>query len=133
MNRSAESGNNTPLAIVGVGCHFPGGAHAPDLYWDLLLSGTDATREVPETRWNADRYHDPNPKKVGKMVTRRGGFLDYCCGPPGKPSKTAEYRPKVWPALMSACSSGGSPSTISFFKIKAAPADTASKLIPPPG
>ena len=30
---------------------------------------------VPETRWNAAKYHDPNPSKVGKMVTRRGGFL----------------------------------------------------------
>ena len=42
---------------------------------DLLCSETDATCVVPETRWNADRYHDPNPAKVGKMVTRRGGFL----------------------------------------------------------
>ncbi len=76
MNSLAELGSTEPLAIVGIGCHFPGGAHAPDLFWDLLRSGTDATREVPETRWNADRYHDPNPNKVGKMVTRRGGFLD---------------------------------------------------------
>ena len=36
---------------------------------------TDATRVVPESRWNAARFHDPNPAKVGKMVTRRGGFL----------------------------------------------------------
>ena len=75
MNTLAEQGANKPLAIVGIGCHFPGGAHTPDLYWELMRSGTDATREVPETRWNADKYHDPNPKKVGKMVTRRGGFL----------------------------------------------------------
>ncbi len=69
------NGINQPLAIVGVGCHFPGDAHTPDLYWNLLRNGIDATRVVPETRWNADKYHDPNPKKVGKMVTRRGGFL----------------------------------------------------------
>jgi acyl transferase domain-containing protein/acyl carrier protein len=75
MNALAEHGTNKPLAIVGIGCHFPGGAHTPDLYWELMRSGTDATRDVPETRWNADKYHDPNPKKVGKMVTRRGGFL----------------------------------------------------------
>lgn len=47
----------------------------PELYWELLRSETDATRVVPETRWNADKYYDPNPKKVGKMATRRGGFL----------------------------------------------------------
>ena len=41
----------------------------------MLCSETDATCVVPETRWNAARYHDPNPSKVGKIVTRRGGFL----------------------------------------------------------
>src|ERR1700760_1364359 len=75
MNAPADKDINEPLAVVGVGCQFPGDANTPELYWDLLFSGTDATRVVPETRWNADKYHDPNPKKVGKMVTRRGGFL----------------------------------------------------------
>ena len=64
-----------PLAIVGIGCHLPGGAHTPQSYWSLLSSGTDATCTVPATRWNAAKYYDPNPSKVGKMVTRRGGFL----------------------------------------------------------
>ncbi len=75
MNKRAEQCAPEPLAIVGIGCHLPGGALTPDLYWDLLRSETDATRVVPETRWNADKYYDPNPKKVGKMATRRGGFL----------------------------------------------------------
>ena len=74
MNLS-EQGADKPLAIVGIGCHFPGGALTPDLYWELMRSETDATCVVPETRWNAAKYHDPNPKKVGKMTTRRGGFL----------------------------------------------------------
>lgn len=64
-----------PLAIVGIGCHLPGGAHTPQSYWSLLSSETDATCTVPATRWNAAKYYDPNPSKVGKMVTRRGGFL----------------------------------------------------------
>lgn len=71
----AEQGTRKPLAIVGIGCRFPGGANSPEDYWNLLCSGTDATRIVPETRWNAAKYYDPNPAKVGKMVTRRGGFL----------------------------------------------------------
>ncbi|MEE2855687.1 MAG: type I polyketide synthase [Actinomycetota bacterium] len=72
--RSAQ-GMREPLAIVGIGCHFPGGAYTPHSYWSLLASETDATCTVPETRWNAAKYHDPNPAKVGKMATRRGGFL----------------------------------------------------------
>ena len=73
---STQRGAHEPLAIVGIGCRLPGGADSAESLWNLLCSGTDATRTVPETRWNADRYHDPNPGKVGKIVTRRGGFLD---------------------------------------------------------
>ncbi|MGE2722438.1 type I polyketide synthase [Mycolicibacterium celeriflavum] len=65
-----------PLAVVGIGCRLPGGVESAEDFWRLLTDGVDATREVPESRWNAERFHDPNPKKVGKMVTRRGGFLD---------------------------------------------------------
>jgi acyl transferase domain-containing protein/acyl carrier protein len=75
MNMRAKQDARKPLAIVGIGCHLPGGAHTPQKYWDLLCDETDATCTVPETRWNAAKYHDPNPAKVGKMVTCRGGFL----------------------------------------------------------
>lgn len=70
----AERGRE-PLAIVGIGCRLPGSADSAERLWNLLRSETDATRVVPETRWNAARYHDQNPSKVGKIVTRRGGFL----------------------------------------------------------
>ena len=72
---SSEHAGREPLAIVGIGCRLPGGADSAESLWNLLCSETDATRDVPETRWHAARYHDPNPSKVGKIVTRRGGFL----------------------------------------------------------
>ncbi|OBI54047.1 polyketide synthase [Mycobacterium sp. E787] len=75
MNMSCDHGTREPLAIVGIGCHLPGDAHDSESYWNLLCSGTDATCPVPESRWNAEKYYDPNREKVGKMVTRRGGFL----------------------------------------------------------
>lgn len=71
----AENRTPEPLAIVGIGCRFPGGGDSPETFWRLLCDEIDATSTVPETRWNAARYHDPNPAKVGKVVTRRGGFL----------------------------------------------------------
>ena len=71
----AETRTQEPLAIVGIGCRFPGGGDSVESFWRLLCDEIDATSTVPETRWNADRYHDPNPAKVGKVVTRRGGFL----------------------------------------------------------
>ena len=75
MTMLTEHGSREPLAIVGIGCRLPGGADSAEGLWNLLCSETDATCVVPETRWNAARYHDPNPSKVGKIVTRRGGFL----------------------------------------------------------
>jgi acyl transferase domain-containing protein/acyl carrier protein len=75
INMLTEEGSRQPLAIVGIGCHFPGGATSPENYWSLLCNEVDATGIVPETRWDAGKFYDPNPEKVGKMVTRRGGFL----------------------------------------------------------
>lgn len=72
----AEHDTREPLAIVGIGCQFPGGADDPSTYWSLLCDEVDATGVVPKTRWDAAKYYDPNPGKVGKMVTQRGGFLD---------------------------------------------------------
>lgn len=65
-----------PIAIVGIGCHFPGGAVTADTYWDLLCAEVDATRELPRDRWEIGKFYDPDPAKLGKMNTFRGGFLD---------------------------------------------------------
>ncbi len=63
-----------PIAIVGLGCRFPG---APDLasFWRLLRDGGDAISEVPPERWDIDAFYDPDPDAPGKMSTRWGGFL----------------------------------------------------------
>jgi acyl transferase domain-containing protein/acyl carrier protein len=63
------------IAIVGMGCRFPGGADSPAAFWDLLTRGADAIVEVPRDRWNVDRFYDPDPAKPGKMYVRAGGFL----------------------------------------------------------
>ncbi|MER7396115.1 SDR family NAD(P)-dependent oxidoreductase [Streptomyces sp. NPDC000151] len=65
-----------PIAVVGLGCRFPGGADDPESFWDLLTSRTDATRTVPEGRWDAERLHDPEAATPGTVRTKRGGFLD---------------------------------------------------------
>lgn len=64
-----------PIAIIGMGCRFPGGADNPRAYWDLLRNGVDATGEVPGDRWDADAYYAEDFAAPGKMNTRRGGFL----------------------------------------------------------
>ena len=64
------------IAIIGMGCQFPGGASNPESFWQLLRNGIDATTEVPSQRWDADTYYDSNPETPGKTYTKRGGFLN---------------------------------------------------------
>ncbi|MBN2309702.1 MAG: SDR family NAD(P)-dependent oxidoreductase, partial [Candidatus Hydrogenedentes bacterium] len=65
-----------PIAIVGIGCRFPGASNA-DEFWAMLREGRDAIREVPAERWDADALYDPDPGTPGKMSTKWGGFLDH--------------------------------------------------------
>lgn len=64
-----------PIAIVGLGCRFPGGS-SPEEFWQLLQSGRDAIAEVPPNRWALEEFYDPEPGTPGKMSTRYGGFID---------------------------------------------------------
>ncbi|MBS1837760.1 MAG: acyltransferase domain-containing protein, partial [Actinobacteria bacterium] len=58
--------HHEPIAIVGIGCRFPG-ALGPEDYWQMLIDGTDAVGTVPDGRWR----HDPSlPSTVD-----RGGFV----------------------------------------------------------
>ncbi len=70
-----ERSRREPIAVIGMGCRFPGGADTPDLFWKLLKSGKDAISEIPSERWNVEDYFDPDPDVPGKSYTRRGGFV----------------------------------------------------------
>lgn len=65
-----------PIAIIGMGCRFPGGVDSPEAFWQLLADGVDAVRPVPADRWDADALYDADPSAPGKAATKWGGFLD---------------------------------------------------------
>ena len=69
-----------PVAVVGVGCRFPGGVTGPASFWQLLLDGNDAVTEVPADRWDADDFYDRNPLAPGRMTTKWGGFVSDVAG-----------------------------------------------------
>ncbi|HWE61389.1 MAG TPA: type I polyketide synthase, partial [Chloroflexota bacterium] len=71
-----ENARREPIAIVGLGCRFPGGANDGESYWRLLGEGFDAVREVPAGRWDRESYFDPDPDAPGKMYGRHGAFLE---------------------------------------------------------
>ncbi len=71
----SERQEREPLAIIGIGCRFPGGADSPAAFWQLLSSGVDAVIDIPADRWDNRRFYDPDTEKPGKAFIRQGGFL----------------------------------------------------------
>ncbi|MEV6321163.1 SDR family NAD(P)-dependent oxidoreductase [Nocardia sp. NPDC051787] len=63
------------VAIVGIGCRFPGGIDDPASFWDFVVRKGDGVVEVPPDRWNLAKFYDPDPDAPGRMYTRHGGFL----------------------------------------------------------
>jgi acyl transferase domain-containing protein/NADPH:quinone reductase-like Zn-dependent oxidoreductase/SAM-dependent methyltransferase/acyl carrier protein/NADP-dependent 3-hydroxy acid dehydrogenase YdfG len=64
------------IAIIGVGCRFPGGVNDTESFWKLLVEGREGVCDVPSDRWNVERFYDPEPGLAGKSVAKRGGFIE---------------------------------------------------------
>ncbi|MET0404594.1 MAG: type I polyketide synthase, partial [Cystobacter sp.] len=69
-----------PIAIVGMGCRFPGGVGSSGELWDLLSQGVDAITEIPSDRWDREAWYDPDPETPDKTPIRHGGFVDDVAG-----------------------------------------------------
>nr|WP_260333756.1 type I polyketide synthase [Streptomyces sp. REN17] len=65
-----------PIAIVGIGCRYPGGVTSPEDLWRLLDDGTHVLTDFPDDRgWDLERLYDPDPSVAGTSYVKRGGFL----------------------------------------------------------
>lgn len=73
-SRSAAA--TDPIAIVGIGCRFPGGCRDPESYWDLLSSGQTGIIEITPDRWLIDDFFDADPSAPNKMYARKSGLID---------------------------------------------------------
>lgn len=67
--------NSPSLAIVGIGCRYPGGISSADTFWDVISKGTDAIIDVPSNRWDYRKFFDANDKRPGKSRVKQGGYL----------------------------------------------------------
>lgn len=73
---SPSTAQDGAVAIVGIGCRFPGGVQDRASFWSFLMDGRDGVVEVPPDRWDVDAWYDPDPDAPGRTYSRHGGFLD---------------------------------------------------------
>ncbi|KUJ41252.1 polyketide synthase, partial [Streptomyces albus subsp. albus] len=75
--REAEAKNHDPIAIVGIGCRYPGGVRSADDLWRVVSEGVDAVSDFPVDRgWNVETMYHPDPDHPGTSYVHEGGFVD---------------------------------------------------------
>ncbi|MGW6375920.1 SDR family NAD(P)-dependent oxidoreductase [Rhodococcus sp. NPDC055112] len=75
--REAEEVSREPIAVIGMGCRYPGGVRSPEDLWRLVESGSETVSGFPEDRgWGIADLYDPKAEQSGKTYTVQGSFLD---------------------------------------------------------
>ncbi|MFV2028026.1 SDR family NAD(P)-dependent oxidoreductase, partial [Micromonospora sp. LOL_028] len=75
--RPRRGGADEPIAIVGIGCRYPGGVFSAADLWQLVADGRHVIGEFPTDRgWDLAGLFDPDPDRPGTSYVRHGAFLD---------------------------------------------------------
>ncbi len=75
MNNNQDMNNyHNAVAIIGIGCRFPG-ANDYNEFWNNLESGTNSVTEVPSDRWEIDKFYSPNSQDANKTISKWGGYI----------------------------------------------------------
>lgn len=66
-SRHPEADGTDPIAVVGLGCRFPGTATSPEALWEMLVNGESAWSEFPEDRMNMKAHYHPDSRRQGTV------------------------------------------------------------------
>lgn len=66
----------SPIAVIGMGCRFPGNVNNPDEFWQLLINKKDGIIDVPPDRWDTNDIFSTYKTNTGKYPAQKGGFID---------------------------------------------------------
>ncbi|MFF3441528.1 type I polyketide synthase [Streptosporangium sp. NPDC002721] len=73
---AAEEKDHEPIAIIGIGCRYPGEIESPEDLWRVVTDRTDAISAFPEGRgWDLETLYNPDPDAVGTSYVAEGGFV----------------------------------------------------------
>ncbi|MBL1102634.1 type I polyketide synthase, partial [Streptomyces coffeae] len=73
-NRRLIAATVEPIAVIGIGCRFPGGVTSPEDLWQLVVEGREVISGFPHDRgWDLDRLAGDGH---GRSLAQQGGFLD---------------------------------------------------------
>ena len=64
-----------PIAVIGLGCRFPGDIFGPEALWRFLCEGRSAVGEVPHDRWSSFENGSAEMEAALSSTTRWGSFL----------------------------------------------------------
>ncbi|XP_052769490.1 phthioceranic/hydroxyphthioceranic acid synthase-like [Mya arenaria] len=62
------------IAVVGVGCRFPG-ADTAEEFWRVLVNSENHVKDIPKDRWNNEAFFNEDKDAVGKSYVSKAGLL----------------------------------------------------------
>ncbi|KAI1339726.1 hypothetical protein F5Y15DRAFT_423599 [Xylariaceae sp. FL0016] len=64
-----------PIAIIGMGCRWPGDSETPSELWDYLEARRSSYSKFPKDRINGDAFYHPDGNRPGSFRTEGGCFI----------------------------------------------------------